>query len=334
MTMYLNAWTRRSAMFIYLLINTKRIMKKKFMFKFLSIAAVAVALTVTSCSSDDDPTPPPTVNGYTSSTDVPDGYKIGFKNSTTGNAYFVAEENGEITKVSFVLTPVAVRSTNGNVNGVALFQAGQISSVTIKDVTYSFAVKDGKVDVKVVSNGSVETFSGIAEASLLGDAANNAATFEAKLDAVFAKIAKAAAIIAQANEKVTDASLKAEVDGIAASVKKLDNDAKALSDNGTASSLANNAPNNPLGTDSSGIAAADSTANSNIGNGGGWEIDSPSDSTGVNVPEIPELPGDSTGGNTPDIPFEPGDTTGGNTPDIPFEPGDTMSKAGVKFFLK
>lgn len=312
-------------------------MKKNFMFKYLSMAAVAVALTAVSCDSDENPTPepPPASNGYSASTAVPEGYKIGFKNDATGNTYFVAEENGEITKIGFVLTPVAMRSNNTNVNGVAYFQSQQISSVTIKGVTYEFAVNNGKVNVRVGSNGTYETFLGIADASLLDGAANS----EAKLEAAFAKISKATAIITQTNGKITESSLKAEVQNIAESVSKLSNDATSLANNGTATNLTNNATSNPFETDSSGIAAADSTANSNIDSDIDWGLDVdgpnvPSDTTNVDVPDFPDVPGDTTTIDVPEIPTEPGDTTGINIPDTPYEPGDSTRSIKTKFRLR
>lgn len=313
-------------------------MKKNFMLKFLSIAAIAVAFTAVSCNSDEAPAPPPTSNGYSASTVVPDGYNIGFKNDATGNTYFVAEENGEITKIGFVLTPVALRSNNANVNGVAYFRSQQISSVTIKDVTYEFAVKNGKVNVRVCSNGTYESFGGIADASLLDGTAGS----EAELEAAFAKISKATAIITQTNEKITDSSLKAEVQNIAESVSKLSNDATSLASNGTATGLASNATNNPIETDSSGIAAADSTANSNIDNNIDWDLgidepdypDVPSDSTIIDEPDFPDVPSDTTTIDIPEIPVEPGDTTGNHTPDVPFEPGDSTRSLKAVFRMR
>lgn len=312
-------------------------MKKNFSFRLLSsVAAVVVALAIFSCSDDDNTPPAETKAEFSSTTAVPAGYSYGITNDKNGNTYFVADANGdgtgEITKIGFVL-PKTVRSDASVANGTAIFGNQQVRSITIDGVTYKFVANaNGKIDVTIVCNGEAQIITDVAVSSLIGNAAAGESTFSEKLKTAFAQISNATDIIALANEKIGEGSkLKQEVQAIAQSVTGLKSDAKTLNNSETMEAVVKKVTDKPVAVDTTGIAAADSTAQNNTEIEDWPEI--PTDSVywpeipQDSIPSIPDVPQDSIG---TEMPVEPGDSLP-SFPDVPTDSiggKDSLSIAG------
>lgn len=289
-------------------------MKKPFFQLFTFAIALSIGFTMSSCS-DDDPieggvsndsgsitdgtdggsTNPP--SDFIATTSVPEGYNLGIV-SPNSNTYLISSENDDISRISFVVNGANSRSiaATANANGTAIFNAMEIQSLTIKDVTYSFRRNDNNVNVIVTWNGANELVENAADISSLNGGGFTGNNLSSRIAYAFSNINKAIEVVAATNNKMDNASvIYSYTQETNRYLGGLRNDSERLGNDSLANALANR-PNEGqiIHIDRSDINYMDSLANSNTGSGFGYEIPIiPSDTTEVPAP-IDPVPSDSS----------------------------------------